>query len=49
MFTGSLRYNVDPLEEYTDEQIWNALEKVEGSTTSGIHAQYASFRIQCVE
>lgn len=45
MFTGSLRYNVDPLEEYTDEQIWNALEKVEGSTTYGVHAQNASYTV----
>ena len=49
MFTGSLRYNVDPLEECTDEQIWNALEKVERSTTYAVHAQNASFHIQCME
>ena len=38
MFTGSLRYNLDPLEEYTDEEMWNALEKVDNSTTQEIHA-----------
>ncbi|XP_043704659.1 ABC transporter C family member 3-like isoform X1 [Telopea speciosissima] len=27
MFEGSLRSNLDPLEEYTDEQIWEALDK----------------------
>ncbi|XP_043692544.1 ABC transporter C family member 3-like isoform X4 [Telopea speciosissima] len=27
MFEGSLRSNLDPLEEYTDEQIWEALNK----------------------
>ncbi|XP_042477442.1 ABC transporter C family member 3-like [Macadamia integrifolia] len=27
MFEGTLRSNLDPLEEYTDEQIWEALEK----------------------
>ncbi|XP_042495077.1 ABC transporter C family member 6-like [Macadamia integrifolia] len=26
MFEGTLRHNLDPLEEYTDEQIWEALE-----------------------
>ncbi|XP_042515871.1 ABC transporter C family member 3-like [Macadamia integrifolia] len=27
MFEGTLRSNLDPLEEYTDEQIWEALDK----------------------
>ncbi|XP_042486265.1 ABC transporter C family member 3-like [Macadamia integrifolia] len=27
MFEGTLRSNLDPLEEYTDEQIWEALER----------------------
>ncbi|XP_042517058.1 ABC transporter C family member 3-like [Macadamia integrifolia] len=27
MFEGTLRNNLDPLEEYTDEQIWEALDK----------------------
>ncbi|XP_061375641.1 ABC transporter C family member 3 isoform X2 [Gastrolobium bilobum] len=27
MFEGTVRNNLDPLEEYTDEQIWQALEK----------------------
>ncbi|XP_042477665.1 ABC transporter C family member 3-like [Macadamia integrifolia] len=27
MFEGTLRSNLDPLEEYTDEQIWEALNK----------------------
>ncbi|MED6199932.1 Canalicular multispecific organic anion transporter 2 [Stylosanthes scabra] len=27
MFEGTVRNNLDPLEEYTDEQIWEALEK----------------------
>lgn len=27
MFEGSIRTNLDPLEEYTDEQIWEALDK----------------------
>ncbi|KAK8967567.1 ABC transporter C family member 3 [Platanthera guangdongensis] len=27
MFGGSVRSNLDPLEEYTDDQLWEALEK----------------------
>ncbi|CAH9117083.1 unnamed protein product [Cuscuta europaea] len=27
MFEGTIRGNIDPLEEYTDEQIWEALDK----------------------
>ncbi|KAL7583517.1 hypothetical protein Lser_V15G45046 [Lactuca serriola] len=27
MFNGSVRSNMDPLEEYTDDQIWEALDK----------------------
>ncbi|XP_050293273.1 probable multidrug resistance-associated protein lethal(2)03659 [Anthonomus grandis grandis] len=29
LFSGSLRKNLDPFEEYTDEVIWRALEEVE--------------------
>ncbi|XP_042495750.1 ABC transporter C family member 3-like [Macadamia integrifolia] len=29
MFQGTLRNNLDPLEEYTDEQIWEALDRVQ--------------------
>ena len=28
LFTGTLRKNLDPFNEYTDSQIWNVLEKV---------------------
>ncbi|XP_049848169.1 ABC transporter C family member 3-like [Schistocerca gregaria] len=28
MFTGTLRYNLDPLNQYTDEEIWRALKLV---------------------
>ncbi|KAI8121627.1 putative multidrug resistance-associated protein lethal(2)03659 [Lucilia cuprina] len=29
LFSGTLRYNLDPLQEYTDDKIWQALEDVE--------------------
>ena len=29
LFLGTLRQNVDPFEEYSDSQLWNALEEVE--------------------
>lgn len=29
LFSGSMRYNLDPFSEYPDEDIWNALERVE--------------------
>ena len=27
LFTGSLRMNLDPFEEYEDQELWDALEK----------------------
>ncbi|XP_030766732.1 probable multidrug resistance-associated protein lethal(2)03659 isoform X2 [Sitophilus oryzae] len=32
LFSGTLRKNLDPFDEYTDESIWNALEEVELKT-----------------
>ncbi|XP_065361821.1 probable multidrug resistance-associated protein lethal(2)03659 [Calliphora vicina] len=29
LFSGTLRYNLDPLQEYSDEKMWQALEDVE--------------------
>ena len=46
MFSGSLRYNVDPLDEYTDEEVWNALEKVGNRRTQGLLQVYYSLHIQ---
>lgn len=28
LFSGSMRYNLDPFDEYTDEKLWDALEEV---------------------
>ena len=28
LFSGSLRYNLHPFDEYSDEEVWNALEQV---------------------
>lgn len=32
VFTGTLRYNLDPLKEYTDDHIWHTLRKVHMDT-----------------
>ena len=40
MFTGSLRFNLDPLEEYTDVEIWNALEKVGNSGAKRLNGSF---------
>jgi len=29
LFSGTLRKNLDPFDEFTDEQIWNSLKEVE--------------------
>lgn len=29
LFSATIRYNLDPFEQHTDDQIWNALEYVE--------------------
>lgn len=34
LFSGSLRFNLDPFDEKTDEEMWNALEQVCFSSTS---------------
>lgn len=28
LFSGSIRYNLDPFEEYSDNQLWQALDSV---------------------
>lgn len=28
LFTGSLRYNLDPFDEFVDDQLWRALQEV---------------------
>jgi len=29
MFKGTIRYNIDPLDQYNDDLIWNALKEVQ--------------------
>ncbi len=29
LFSGTLRYNLDPFAEYSDQDIWNVLEQVQ--------------------
>lgn len=36
LFVGTLRYNLDPFGEKTDEEIWSALEHVELKETVGV-------------
>ncbi|XP_031636354.1 multidrug resistance-associated protein 4-like [Contarinia nasturtii] len=42
LFSGTLRRNLDPFEEYPDDEVWSALEKVElkdvASGPSGLHS-----------
>ncbi len=33
LFSGSMRYNLDPFDEYTDAQLWGVLDKVQLSST----------------
>lgn len=28
LFSGTMRYNLDPFDEYNDEKLWEALEEV---------------------
>ena len=28
LFSGTLRYNLDPFDEFSDEEVWDALEQV---------------------
>ena len=31
LFSGTVRYNLDPFREYEDHQLWDALEEVQYS------------------
>ncbi|KAJ8713562.1 hypothetical protein PYW07_013932 [Mythimna separata] len=43
LFSASLRYNMDPFDQYTDIQIWEALEQVElKSSITALSSQVAS-------
>lgn len=40
VFSGSLRFNLDPFETHTDAELWSALEKVHlKETVSGLDGQ----------
>ena len=38
LFSGSLKYNLDPFEEYKDSELWNVLEQA--SNTFRTHFIY---------
>ena len=38
-FAGSVRYNLDPFNEYTDAEIWSALEQSSMKTNVSSHAR----------
>jgi len=42
MFVGSIRYNLDPFETHSDDDIWNALE------IAGLKAKVQSLDVHCL-
>ena len=37
IFSGTVRYNLDPFGQYTDKEIWMALEQVSAAECKGCH------------
>ncbi|KAJ2661494.1 hypothetical protein IWW48_002361 [Coemansia sp. RSA 1200] len=45
LFNGTIRYNIDPFEEYPDELVWDALNRVHMTREQTSHATSASTSI----
>lgn len=45
LFMGTLRFNVDPEEIYTDEQIWECMERIGLKDTVFVILTYLSLKI----
>ena len=46
LFSGSLKYNLDPFEEYKDSDLWNVLEQA--SNTFHTHFIYFPKQNPCI-
>jgi ABC-type multidrug transport system fused ATPase/permease subunit len=45
LFTGTLRMNLDPFDEYSDQQIWDVLEKIQLKETVAKYDEKLNFAI----
>ncbi|CAM9440535.1 unnamed protein product, partial [Heterosigma akashiwo] len=46
LFSGDLRANLDPFDDFTDEQIWQALQEVNLKATLGAHPKGLKMQVQ---